>query len=166
VEEYGAIIILYLIGTGVLIAEIFIPSHGLLSIVGVSLYAAAIYMTFRANEAAGYIALLATLVFLPTMGLLAVKYWHRSPIGKKISPPNPVLTPADTGNWEAKLTPFVGKVGRAVTSMRPVGTCVFDGQRVECIAEMGMIERGTPVRAIAIKERNLSVVPVDEPEEA
>jgi membrane-bound serine protease (ClpP class) len=166
VEEYGAIIILYLIGTAVLVAEIFIPSHGLLGLVGVTIYAAAIYMTFRANETAGYIALLATLIFLPTMALLAVKYWHRTPIGRKISPPNPVLTPADTGDWETRLSPFVGKVGRAASSMRPVGTCVFDGERLECIAEMGVIERNTAVKAIAVKGRNLSVIPLEEAKEA
>ena len=132
-EEVGTIVILYLIGTGLLVAEIFIPSHGILGLAGLGIFAAAIYMTFRQSEAAGYIALLASLVFLPTIAVMAIKYWHRTPIGKKISPPNPVLTAADTGDWEARLSPYLGKVGKSLSPLRPVGTCEFDGQRLECI---------------------------------
>ena len=162
VEAVGTIVFLYLIGTGILVAEIFIPSHGVLGVAGLGIFGAAIYMTFRQSETAGYIALLISLAFLPTMAVMAIRYWHRTPMGRKISPPNPVLTAADTGDWEAKLSPFVGKIGKSLSPLRPVGTCEFDGQRLECIAEMGMIERDQPVKAVAIRGRNLAVTPVEE----
>jgi membrane-bound serine protease (ClpP class) len=166
VEEVGTIVILYLIGTGLLVAEIFIPSHGVLTVAGLGIFGAAIYMTFRQSETAGYIALLASLILLPCMVFISVKYWHRTPMGKRISPPNPVLTAADLGDWEARLSPFVGKVGRSLSPLRPVGTCEFDGQRLECIAEMGMIERDQLVKAVAVRGRNLAVAPAEEPAQA
>ena len=161
-EQIGTIVILYLIGAGILVAEIFIPSHGILTVAGLGFVGTAIYMTFQASEAAGYVAVVLSLILLPIAAWLAIKYWHRTPVGKRISPPNPVLTPADTGDWQARLEPFVGMVGKSLTSLRPVGTCEFDGERLECIAEMGMIDRNKPVKAVGIKERNLSVTEVED----
>ena len=68
----------------------------------------------------------------------------------------------DTGDWEAKLSPYIGKVGRSLSQLRPVGTCEFDGERLECIAEMGVIDRDQRVKAIAVRGRNLSVAPADD----
>ena len=74
-----------------------------------------------------------------------------------ISPPNPRLTEADTSFDVADIQPLVGSVGRTVTPLRPVGTCEFDGRRVECVAEMGLIEANQPVRAVRIDGRELVV---------
>lgn len=161
-EQIGTIVVLYLVGTGILVAEIFIPSHGILTIAGLGVYGAAVYMTYQADQTAGHIAVLASLIFLPTLGFLSIKYWHRTPMGKRISPPNRVVTAEDTGNWEARLSPFVGKVGRSLSTLRPVGTCEFDGERLECISEMGVIDRDRAVKATAVRGRNLAVAPVED----
>ncbi len=156
-EQVGTILILYLVGAGLLVAEIFIPSYGILTVAGLGVFGTAIYFTYQENPTAGHVSVILSLIFLPTMGFLSIKYWHQTPVGKLISPPNPVVTAADTGDWEAKLSPYVGKIGRSLSQLRPVGTCEFDGERLECIAEMGVIDRDQPVKAIAVRGRNLSV---------
>ena len=161
-EQVGTILILYLVGAGLLVAEIFIPSHGILTVAGLGVFGTAIYFTYHENTTAGHVSVILSLIFLPTMGFLSIKYWHRTPVGKRISPPNPVVTAADTGDWEAKLSPYIGKVGRSLSQLRPVGTCEFDGERLECIAEMGVIDRDQRVKAIAVRGRNLSVAPTDD----
>jgi membrane-bound serine protease (ClpP class) len=43
------------------------------------------------------------------------------------------------------------KTGTALTPLRPAGTAVIDGKRVDVVTEGQMIERGTPVRVIAVE---------------
>ncbi len=156
-EDWLIIIILYLVGAAVLVAEIFLPSHGVLSVAGLGFLGAAIYLTFRQSSSAGYVAIIAVVALLPTMAILAVKYWHRTPVGKRIAPPNPTLTEDDTSVRLEQLRPFVGQIGRSLTPLRPVGTCEFNGRRVECVAEMGMVDRDVTVKCVGIQGRALAV---------
>ena len=57
---------------------------------------------------------------------------------------------------------LVGSVGRSLTPLRPVGTCIFEGRRVECKAEYGMIDKGVSVQAIRLIDRTLAVREVPE----
>ena len=151
------LILLYGIGALVLIAEFFIPSHGILTVTGLGFLVAAVAMTFRISAGAGYISVVSLLILLPVAAVVAIKYWPNTWMGRKIAPPNPVLTHEDTGNIDEKLQPFIGRHGRSITPLRPIGTCVFDGQRLECVAEVGMIERDLPIKAVGIRGRNLAV---------
>lgn len=153
--------LLYVIGVLFLIAEIFIPSSGVLTVASLSFLGMALYRTFQASTEAGYIAMLVLLVTLPTAAYLSIKFWHLTPVGRRISPENPVLTDADTGVNLEELKPLIGARGRTLSPLRPVGTCEFNGRRIECVAEVGMIASGVDVRAIGINGRSLAVKPVD-----
>ena len=157
---------MYAVGIAFLVAEIFIPSSGILTVAGLAFLGAALYRTFQLSEQAGYIALLALIIALPTAVWLSVKYWYRTPMGKKISPPNPVLTEDDTGVKLDELETLVGQHGRSLTPLRPVGTCDFDGRRIECEAEVGMIESGVNVKAVGIRGRSLTVKPLEQDAQA
>ncbi|MBN1489237.1 MAG: hypothetical protein JXA69_04910 [Phycisphaerae bacterium] len=153
--------ILYALGVILLVAEIFLPSHGALSIVALGFLGWAVFQTFRFSESAGYVALVLLAIFLPAFTIVAVRTWHRTPIGRRISPANPVLTAEDTGPRPDLLQPFIGQVGTSLTPLRPVGECQFGDKKVECVAESGMIARGTPVRAVGIINMSLAVRPCD-----
>jgi membrane-bound ClpP family serine protease len=38
-----------------------------------------------------------------------------------------------------------------LTPLRPVGICEFSGKRIECVAESGYVEKGTPVEVIRVQ---------------
>lgn len=157
-SEFGVIFILFAAGVIILVAEIFIPSHGVLSVVGLGFVVAGIIKTFsHAGREAGMGAVIVCLVVLPTMAYLAVKYWHKTPIGRRIAPPNPVLTVADTSVPVEELRSLIGRTGRAVSPLRPVGLCEFDGRRISCVAELGIVESGTEVVGVGITSGNLAV---------
>lgn len=165
--ELGFIILLFVVAVLILIAEIFIPSHGILSVAGVGFLVAAIAETFRyGGRNAGLLAILGTAMFLPVFAYVAIKYWHITPIGRRISPPNPVLTAADIGVPIEQLRALVGRRGRAVTDLRPVGTCEFEGRRLSCVADFGLIEAGTLVLATGVQSGNLSVTVAERPASA
>ena len=156
--ELGILIMFFAVGVLMLVAEIFIPSHGVLSLVGLGFLIAAVVETFSyGGREAGTIAVLACLVFVPTLALIAVKYWHRTPIGRRIAPPSPTLTTDDTSIPVEELSRLVGRTGRSETPLRPVGICEFNGKRVSCVTEFGMVEAGVIVEAVGISGANLAV---------
>ncbi len=158
-SELGIIIILFAVAVVILIAEIFIPSHGVLSVAGVGFLVAAVTKTYNyGGKEAGTIAVIACLIFLPVFAYLSIKVWHRTPIGRLISPPNPVLTAADAGIPLEELSALVGATGRTLSPLRPVGACQFNGKRLSCVAEMGAIEAGVAVIATGISTGTLTVV--------
>jgi membrane-bound serine protease (ClpP class) len=159
-SEVSILVLLFVIGVLTLVAEIFIPSHGVLSLAGLGFLAAAVYKTFTyAGREAGIIAVFACLVFIPAFAFMAIKYWHRTPIGRRIAPPNPSLTEKDTTVPVEALTQLIGQTGRTQTPLRPVGICDFGGRRVSCIAEFDMIEAGVEVEGTRISGANLAVQP-------
>ena len=158
-SELTVIILLYLVGMFILLAEIFIPSHGILSIAGIGFLVAAVVKTFQyGGQNAGAIAILACMLTLPVLAFFAIKYWHRTPFGRLISPPNRQLTVDDIGVPVEELQRLIGQTGRTVSTLRPVGICEFNGKRVSCIAESGMVEAGVSVEGIGMSGADLTVV--------
>lgn len=159
-SEVAVIVMLFGVGAVILVAELFIPSHGILTIAGLGFLIAGIVSTFRQyGQTAGTVTIFSCLVVLPIFALTAVKYWPRTWIGRRIAPPNPILTSADTSVPVAEMEHYIGRTGRSVSPLRPVGICEFDGRRISCISEHGMVEAGVSVEGLRISGSNLSVGP-------
>lgn len=61
-----------------------------------------------------------------------------------------------------ELNQLLGRHGRALTPMRPVGTGEFEGRRVECVAESGYVESNKPITVIRVEGTQLTVRVTDE----
>lgn len=157
--DWLGLLLLYGIGSALLIVELFLPAHGMLGVIGFGVLLFALYRTFQISETAGLVSLVILAVVLPTGLYVSIKNWHRTPIGRRISPPNPELK-AEDRMPVANTERFIGKLGRSITPLRPVGTCMFDGKKVECVAEHGMIETNVEVEGVELVDRSLSVRPV------
>lgn len=159
-SEVAVIVMLFGLGAAILVAELFIPSHGVLTVAGLGFLISGIVSTFQQyGQTAGSITILSCLVVLPIFTVAAVKYWPRTWIGRRIAPPNPILTSADTSVPVAEIEHYIGRTGRSVSPLRPVGICEFDGRRVSCISEHGMVEAGVSVEGLRISGSNLAVGP-------
>jgi membrane-bound serine protease (ClpP class) len=160
--DMGIIALFYVAALILLIGEIFIPSHGILTIFGLCFLIVAIVKTFAYGETAGAIAIITSAVGLPVLAGVAVKVWPHTRIGKLIAPPNPVHTAEQYGTGVEHLTAIVGTRGRARSPLRPAGICEFDGNRYQCVSESGLIESGVVVQAVGIRGRSLEVAPVQD----
>ena len=158
-SDMTILVVLYAVAVLMLIAEIFIPSHGVLSVAGIGFLIAAVAKTFTyGGREAGVIAVLACLVFVPALAFVAVRYWPRTPIGRRIAPPNPVRTASDTSVPVDELRALVGQRGRTLSPLRPVGSGEFNGKRISCVAEHGMIEVNVEIEGTGVKGANLVVM--------
>ncbi len=155
----GSIIaILFMVGAVVLFAELLLPSFGMLTAIAIGCFVGGIVLTFQAyGQAAGLLAAVSCVFGLPVCGVIAMRVWPKTWLGKMIIPPNPVLTDADTSVPVVELSKLVGKTGRSLSPLRPVGICEFDGHRISCVAESGLVDTGTVVQGVGVSGGILTV---------
>lgn len=142
-EGYSLAILLIAIGAVLVVAEVFLPSHGILGLGAAGCILGAILITSRQNAWAGLALLLAVVVATPFAWSAFVKIWPHTPVGKR------VILPEIANEPPAALV-RVGQTGVTVSELRPMGTCDFDGVRLEAISEHGVVSPNTAVRVIAL----------------
>ena len=87
-------------------------------------------------------------------GYASIKYFPKTAMGKKM-----ILAATQTGVGAQSKQPsdWIGREGMAQTPLRPAGAALIDGQRLDVVAESGMIERGSPIKIVAVHENRLVV---------
>jgi membrane-bound serine protease (ClpP class) len=138
-----AIIILAVVGFLMLAAEVFVPGM-VLGILGGLCLAGCVALCYAA-----YGPLLGTLAFAALSASLIVGFFlwlqifPRTPIGKKI-----LLGASLTPNNSSEAPKILGATGEALTPLRPAGTALIAGHRVDVVAESGLIEPGKAIEVI------------------
>ncbi len=160
-DQLSIIILLYVIGLLLLVLEVFIPSHGLLTVGALVCLGFAVAGTFARDTTAGIIGVAACAITIPTVFFLGIKYIRYLPMGHRLAPPNPAAGQTGPAFDPTDYQAYMGKVGRAVTALRPAGICEFAGRRVQCVAEAGIIDPGTHVVGVEMHLNNLVVRPVE-----
>lgn len=152
-------ILLQAVGLAMLVLEAFLPSHGVFGVIGLMCLGCGVYSAFQISPRMGYVSIGVEVVAVPTIFVLWAKYFRRTAIGRRIVPPNPVLTDADRGVDVRDIRPLIGASGRSLSPLRPVGVCDFAGRRVQCVAETGLIDSGMDVEGVGVVGDSLSVRP-------
>jgi len=56
---------------------------------------------------------------------------------------------------------YIGKTGKALTPLRPVGAAIIDGKRIDVVTEGELIERDTQIEVIRVEGNKIFVKPKD-----
>ena len=157
-------ILLLVLGMFLLVLEMFIPSAGILSILAAAALIASIGMVFvyePISVATLFLALVC--VVLPLLALVLVKWWPRSPIGRRILNIPPVdgetISSTDDGNQLAEL---VGQRGRAKSKMLPSGAIEIAGRTFDAVSEGQPINPGDMVHVIQVRGNLIIVRPASD----
>lgn len=156
-------VLLLVLGMGLGILEIFFPSAGLLGFLAASSVLGAIYMGFQQGAATGFGILMTAIVGGPMLVVLALKYWPKTAIGRRVllmSPEDDDVRPEDPHT--AYMKSLIGQVGRARCKMLPAGAITIDGRTVDAVSEGVPIAEGQLVRVIEFRGNRLVVRPVEE----
>ncbi|MEM8781807.1 MAG: NfeD family protein [Planctomycetota bacterium] len=152
-------VILLASALAMLIAEMIVPSGGLISLAAAVTTVAGLICLFLQDTTLGWITTVAVLIATPFIGGFMLKIWPHTPVGRWL-----ILASerGEEGAATPRTTPTetpikVGDTGRAKTQMRPVGTCVIGGRRIECLAESGMIDAGSSVRVVDVDGNEIRV---------
>jgi membrane-bound ClpP family serine protease len=156
------VILLYFAAAMLTIAEIFLPSGGLLAVCVAGCITGGVIILFQHSIVAGWIGVVIALVMIPSVVVGAFKILPKTSFGKSTTLEPPKREMGDAIPDTAKLKELMGVTGTVITPMRPVGTCDFSGHRVECVAESGYVEKGKKVQVIKIESTQLTVRVVNE----
>ena len=135
-------IIGFVIGSGLIIVEAFIPGFGVAGISGIVLEIVALRCCWlRYGTVPTLLALVGVLLLIG----LAVFLSYRSAMNGRLSKSHLVLRETETAAEAGKPDSYIGMEGVAVTALRPAGTIEVEGVRLNAASSGDFIEKGAPV---------------------
>ncbi|MFG0267600.1 MAG: nodulation protein NfeD [Rhodopirellula sp. JB055] len=158
--------VLYTIGLLVLfltlvIAEIIVPSGGLLSLFAVAAAITAVLIAFTVSLNFGLAVVLSLLVLTPILLSIILRFWPQTSVGKEIlnrrgdqsETPIPVATAPDG----TRLSELVGRYGVAASDLLPAGRVVVDEHKVDAVSTGMPIDKGAPIKVVRVQAGKLQV---------
>jgi membrane-bound serine protease (ClpP class) len=137
-------ILLFASGVILLLAEVVLPSHGVLGLLGAGALIGGVVACFWMNQYAGLAAAILLVFAAPFAAMLWVKVWPHTYAGRR-------LILGRTASSTAPAPPVqVGQLGIVVSELRPGGVCEFGMNRVEARCEHGTIPAGRHVEIVAV----------------
>lgn len=137
-----------LAGILVLVAEVLLPSGGILSIIAAGLFGYSIYLAFATiSFDAGMTLILADIIILPIVALAGLRLLGRSPLALKAS----LGKSEGVVSYDEKLGDLFGKEGVALTNLRPSGTVRIDNRRIDVVTRGDYIEKGEAVVVVRVE---------------
>jgi len=161
-------ILMFIIGLGLLLAEIFlIPGFGVAGISGIVLIFASIFLSLLGNRpfidmeavSIAIIQLSVSMLFALLGIFILAKYLPKSRAFNRL-----VLAQSEKSEHGFVSYPsekdLIGKEGIAYTTLRPGGTAEIDGKKVDVVADSEYIDRGTRIRVLRVEGIKVVVTPV------
>ncbi|EMI25482.1 NfeD family protein [Rhodopirellula europaea] len=158
--------ILYTIGLLVIfftlaIAEILVPSAGLLGLFAVAAAITAVLIAFTVSLNFALAVILALLVLTPILLSIVLRLWPQTTIGKEIlnrrSSESKSTTPTATAPDGTPLTDLVGRYGVAASNLLPAGRVIVDGHKVDAVSTGMPIDSGDPIKVVRVQSGKLQV---------
>ncbi len=153
-ETFIIATILQLTGVGVIIAEIILPTGGILSIIACGVFGYSLYIVFTGiSTTVGFTFAAGDLVLIPVLVIIGIKLLAKSPatLRKTLSREDGV------SSQSPELDKFQDMDGTAVTNLRPAGTAVIDGRRVDVVTQGEYLEKDTVISVYSVTGNQIIV---------
>lgn len=153
--------------------EFAIPSGGLLALLCGTAAVGSIVAFFMYSSSAGAAALGCYVVGTPILLVFVFKLWLNSPLSNRmvLGGNKDLAEPGEEsyhdsikvrGERLSQLQGLIGAKGKTITSLRPVGVVKIEGQRIDAMAESGVIESAVEVVVTDIYDNQVKVRPCEE----
>lgn len=162
--SWAWIILLFVGGVLFVIAEILIPSSGLLTLLAIASFLGSIILAFMGGQNVGIVVLVLVVCTTPALIYAAVRVWPHTPIGRRIilSGPDHAGTAGDLAALEPEK--LEGQIGITKTKLRPAGKIELGDRVIDCVTEGDMVGKGVRVKILQVEGNRVVVRPVDETE--
>ncbi|MBU0993802.1 MAG: serine protease [Proteobacteria bacterium] len=147
-------VLLQLAGVVVVIAEIIIPSGGILAILSLGIFGYSLYLVFQhVSSSAGFLFLGMDAILIPVTILLGLKLLAKSPatLQTKLSSKNGVTVQS------SELEFYIGLEGTAMTDLRPSGIALINGKRVDVVTRGEYLEKNSPITVFTVTGNQIIV---------
>lgn len=156
--ENGNWLLMLLFATGVLLilAEIFLPTLGLLGIVGLALAGGGL-MYGTGDLLTGLIDLSVGVIIGLSAFYILLKLGYRLPIVEKMVL-NDAINVSGNALQKADLEQYIGQEGQTMTPLRPTGKAIFaDNQVMEIVSDYEIINANERIIVTAVKNNQILV---------
>ncbi len=147
-------IVLQLIGLVIIMAEVILPSGGLLTLLATGILGYSLYSVFtNVSTSAGFGFVVADIIILPIIVIVGFKYLAKSPVTlrKKLSSEDGVSVQKNA------LKQYIGQQGTSVTDLRPSGIALIGDERFDVVAEGKYLDKDTPIQVVSVTGNQIIV---------
>ena len=155
-DPIGWAVVLMVVGCGILVLEIFIPSGGLLSFLAFVALVGSMVVAFNQSLTTGLSFMAVAVLAVPLAIAIAFKLWPKTPMGKAILGELPSEEETRPDDPRRSL---VGRVGVAQSLMLPSGAVLIDGKLFDAVSQGMAIDPGQPVVVVEVKANRVMVRP-------
>jgi membrane-bound serine protease (ClpP class) len=152
---------LYVVCAALIVAEVFLPSGGILSVCALACLVGGVTICFRTSMVAGWLGVVVAAVMVPSLLIGAYRILPKTGFGRRVILARPVRERGDALSDGPELAQLLGQMGQVLTPLRPVGTCDIGGRRVQCVSESGYIQKDNKVTVIRVEGSQVTVRVVD-----
>lgn len=146
-------ILLQALVAALVIAEIFLPSGGLLSVLALAALGYSLFLAFSISLGMGFAFLVGDIICLPILIISGLKLLAYSPMALRKSLSRDDGYSAYTSEFEE----YLGREGVALTDLRPSGTARIQGKKLDVITGGEYIEKGADVVVYQVTGNQLRV---------
>ena len=147
-------IILQLVGVVVIIAEIILPSGGILSIVALGVFGYSLFMVFNdISKTIGFAFVVADLVIIPVLVIVGLKLMAKSPVTLR----KMLSRKEGVSSQSPELDSYIDMPGTAVTDLRPAGIAVINGKRVDVVTRGEYVQKDSAIIVIEVTGNQIIV---------
>ena len=148
------LIILQLVGVVVIIAEIILPSGGILSVVALSVFTYSLYIAFSdISKTVGFAFVAGDIVLFPVIVIVGLKLLSKSPVTLRKT----LSRKEGVSSQSPELDRYLDMQGTAVTNLRPAGMAIIDGQRVDVVTRGEYFEKDSVITVTAVTGNQIIV---------
>ncbi len=153
-KEYLLPVILQLVGIGVIIAEVILPSGGLLSLLAAGVLGYSLYIVFQEiSTSAGIVFVAVDIVTIPILVVVGLKMLAQSPVTLKTK-----LSSKDgVTSQDSELENYLDKEGKALVDLHPSGTALIEDKRVDVISRGEYIEKDSALVVVEVTANQVIV---------
>ena len=148
-------IIMFIIGLVLLLLEFFVPG-GIVGIIGGALIIISLLFAGASITHMAYSIIIA--MFIAVIGMVILMKFF----GKKLHVFNKLVLRDATTTEEGYVSntnrvELIGRVGEAVTPLRPAGVIIIDNERIDAVSEGSYIDKGKQVEVIKVEGSRIVV---------
>jgi membrane-bound serine protease (ClpP class) len=141
----ATVVTLILVGAALLLLETVLPGM-IAGLIGLGCLGAGIALAYmRFDTRTGNMVVLSVVAGLIGGTLVWMKFFPESRIARMF------ISEQTVGDIGTERPELLNQTGTALTNLRPSGTALINGKRVDVVTEGALIERGAPIRVVAVE---------------
>jgi membrane-bound serine protease (ClpP class) len=145
-NQYFLPLALQIIGVIVIIAEIIIPSGGILAVLAIGVLGFSLFKAFLISTNIGMIFSGADIIIVPVLVLAGLKFIAKSPLAlrRTLSKQEGVVS------QNKDLQSLVHASGVTVTDLRPAGSIRIDNKKIDAVTQGEYLDKDTSIIVIKV----------------